>query len=208
MYQHAMLTLDSWLKDIPPSLLQKRAGLLSLRGAIETAKGNMSEGLDLFNRAIKIFRKGKNTADLALALVRRGNAYRLLGNYRDTLHDADEVIEYTIMDDNLQWIYADALRVKGLGLFRQGRTLQAIPYLERALDIYIRLNDTEMIPILFMETGVVYAETGRSSEALAAYQKALDMRKQSGNLAWQANLLNNLGVLYNRWEIMNKPLKL
>ncbi|MGA7192183.1 MAG: tetratricopeptide repeat protein [Anaerolineales bacterium] len=198
MYQHAMLTLDSWLKDIPPSLLQKRAGLLSLRGAIETAKGNMSEGLDLFNRAIKIFRKGKNTTDLALALVRRGNAYRLLGNYRDTLRDADEVIEYTIMDDNLQWIYADALRVKGLSLFRQGRTLQAIPYLERALDIYIRLNDTEMIPILFMETGVVYAETGRSSEALAAYQKALDMRKQSGNLAWQANLLNNLGVLYNR----------
>jgi len=79
MYQNAKLTLDSWLKDIPPSLLQKRPGLLSLRGAIETAKSNVSEGIDLFNRAINIFRGENNTADLALALVRRGNAYQFLG---------------------------------------------------------------------------------------------------------------------------------
>jgi LuxR family transcriptional regulator, maltose regulon positive regulatory protein len=196
MYQHAMLTLDSWLKDIPPSLLQKRAGLLSLRGAIEAAKSNVSEGIDLFNRAIKIFRKGKNTTDLALALVRRGNAYRLLGNYENAFQDAEEVIALTKLDDNLQWIYADALRVKGSSLFRQGQTLQAIPYLEHALDIYVRLNDSETIPLLIMETGVLYAETGRFSDAQAAYQKALGIWKQLGNFPAQANLLNNLGVLY------------
>ncbi len=40
MYQHSMLTLELWLKDLPPSVSQKRPGLLSLRGAIETTKGN------------------------------------------------------------------------------------------------------------------------------------------------------------------------
>ena len=140
MYQNAKLTLDSWLKDVPPSLLQKRPGLLSLRGAIETAKSNVPDGIDLLNSAIKIFRGENNTADLSLALVRRGNAYRILGNYKDAFYDANQAIELTSADDNLQWIYADALRIKGLGLFQQGHTVQASKYLERALDIYIRLN--------------------------------------------------------------------
>ena len=59
MYQNAKLTLDSWLQDIPPSLLQRRPGLLSLRGAIETAKSNVSDGIDLFNQCYKYISRGK-----------------------------------------------------------------------------------------------------------------------------------------------------
>ena len=198
MYQNAMLTLDSWLKDIPPSLLQKRPGLLSLRGAIEVAKSNVSEGIDLFNRAINMFRGENNTADLALALVRQGHAYWLLGNYVDAFRDANEAIELTSADDNLQWIYADALRIKGLGFFRQGHTLQAAHHLEHALDIYIRLNDVPTIPTLLMETGIMYSEAGEFVKAQNSYQKALETWRQTGNLIWQADVLNNLGVLYHK----------
>ena len=91
MYQHAMLTLETWLKDLPPSISQKRPGLLSLRGVIETIKGNASEGVQLFDRAITTFREDQDIPGLALALVRRGNAYRFLGNYKDAIQDADEV---------------------------------------------------------------------------------------------------------------------
>ena len=198
MYQNAKLTLDSWLKDVPPSLLQKRPGLLSLRGAIETAKSNVPDGIDLLNSAIKIFRGENNTADLSLALVRRGNAYRILGNYKDAFYDANQAIELTSADDNLQWIYADALRIKGLGLFQQGHTVQASKYLERALDIYIRLNDVPSIPILLMETGGMYSETGEFLKGQNSYQKALEMWRQTGNLIGQADVLNNLGVLYHK----------
>ena len=198
MYQNAKLTLDSWLKDIPPSLLQKRPGLLSLRGAIETAKSNMYDGIELFNNAIKIYRRENSPADLSLALVRRGNAYRFLGDYEEAFHDANEAMELVNTDDSSQLIYADALRIKGLGLFQQGHTVQAAKYLEQALDTYIRLNEVTSIPLLLMETGVMYIETGEFLKAQNSYQKALEFWRQSGNLNGQAEVLNNLGVLYHK----------
>jgi len=198
MYQNAKLTLDSWLKDVPPSLLQKRAGLLSLRGAIETAKSNVSEGIDLFNRAMRIFREENNIAGLALALVRCGNAYWLLGNYTEAIRDGDEALALTETNDELQWICADALRIKGISLFRQGETLRSALYLERALDIYIRLNDIPVIPTLFMETGMMYSEIGEFAKAQNLYQKAFEIWRGAENLTSQADVLNNLGVLYHQ----------
>ena len=132
---------------------------------------------------------------MALTLVRRGNTYQLLGDYKDATRDADEALSLVEADDELQWISADALRVKGLSLFYEGHTLQAANYLERARDTYIRLNDTHAIPALLMETGIIYAETGQYSKARDSYQKALEIWRRAGNLTWQVDVLNNLGVL-------------
>ena len=198
MYQHAMLTLDSWLKDLPPSLLQQRPALLSLLGLIETQKGYGSDGIILFDRAVDKFREEKDIYGLALTLARRGSTYRLLGNYKDAMRDADEALTLVEKEDKIQWIYADALRVKGLSLFHQGYTFQATHYLERALDICLRLNDIPVIPTLLMETGVMYAETGEFAKARNLYQKALEIWRRAGNLTWQADVLNNLGVTYHR----------
>ncbi len=171
---------------------------MSLRGLIETQKGYGSEGINLFDRAVEMFREEGDIYGLALTLARRGHTYQALGNYKDATRDADEALSLVEADDELQWISADALRVKGLSLFHQGHTLQATHYLERALDTYIRLDDTPAIPTLLMETGVMYAETGEFAKAQNLYQKALEIWRRAGNLAWQANVLNNLGVLYQQ----------
>lgn len=198
MYQHAMLTLDSWLKDLPPSIVQKRPGLLSLCGLIEPAKGNAGEGIKLLNRASAKFREEKNIPNLALALIRRATANRLLGNYQEAIDDAAEGIQLTENSDDLQMDYAAALREKGLSFFRQGHTLEASKYLEHALDIYIRLDDTHSIPILLMESGMTNAMLGQYNETKTAYKKALEIWKRIGNLSWQASLLNNLGFLHHQ----------
>jgi LuxR family maltose regulon positive regulatory protein len=196
MYQHAIITLETWLKDLPPSVSRKQPGLLSLNGLLETIKGNASEGVQLFNRAITIFRKDNDISPLALALVRRGNAYRFLGNYKHAIHDADEAEKLTENNDDLQWINADALRIKGISLYRQGQTLQAIAYLELALEIYVRVNDIPTIPLLLMETGMAYSATGSHTKAKESYEKALGIWRKMGNLTSQASLLNNYGFLY------------
>src|SRR5258708_4394785 len=41
MVQHALLTLESWLKDLPPSLTQRRPVLLSLSGAAQSTTGDL-----------------------------------------------------------------------------------------------------------------------------------------------------------------------
>ncbi len=104
-------------------------------------------------------------------------------------------MQLTEGNDDLQWIYADALRVKGLSLYRQGQTLQATTLLESALEIYIRINDTHTIPVLWMETGMAYLALGKYDDAKRSYEEALKYWRQTGSLFWQATLLNNLGVL-------------
>ncbi|CAG0962814.1 Serine/threonine-protein kinase PknK [Anaerolineales bacterium] len=195
MLRRALVTLESWLGELHPSILRKRPGLLSVRGAITYMKGNLHAGIHLLDQAARIFRSERNVAGLTLTLVRRGIAHRFLGNYDAALSDANETIELTETRDDLQLLYAEALRVKGLVLYRLGQARQSVEILERSLQLYTYLNDTSSIPILFMETGMVYQAIGNYVEAGNVYEKALRIWQKEGNLSWQANLLNNIGVL-------------
>ena len=133
---------------------------------------------------------------LTLTLIRRATIHRSLGDYQSALQDADEAIRLTEFRDDLQLFFADALREKGLSLYRQGQSRQSVKILEHALEIYIRLNDTSHIPLLMMETGMAYAAIGEEDETQRLLEQALQIWKQHGNLTWQANVLNNLGVLH------------
>jgi DNA-binding SARP family transcriptional activator/Tfp pilus assembly protein PilF len=197
LMSHALVTLDSWLNDLPPSILTKRPGILSIRGTIAYMKGNSKDGLELLNRAETNFRKTEETANLALTLVRRAIVYRFLGDYASALHDADEALQLTEASDSLQSIHANALRQKGLSLYRQGQSRQAVKILERALEYYSRIDDTSNIPVLMMETGMAYAALGKEDETIRLNNEALQIWKKEGNLTWQANVLNNIGVLHH-----------
>lgn len=198
MYQQAMLTLDSWLKGLPPSVVNSHPGLLSLRGNVEATKGNMPEGTRLLTRAVERFRQDRDVPGLALALARRGNVERMRGRYDEAMKDLEEAAELTEGSDELQWIYADALRGEGNCLFRQGRTLQSMHLLEHALSIYMRIKDAPTIPLLLMETGMVHAAIGDYQEARNSYERAWEIWRENGDMLRQAFLLNNLGVLHQQ----------
>jgi ATP/maltotriose-dependent transcriptional regulator MalT/two-component SAPR family response regulator len=192
----ALVTLETWLKGLPPSVRSTRPGLLSIQGIIEYMKGNLQDGLDLLNRAEAIYREMADPLGLSLTLVRRAAAHRFLGDYPAALQDAEEVIDMTASSDELQFIFADALRQKGLSLFRQGQSRQSVKVLERALEIHVQLDDFSHIPLLMMETGMAYAALGKEDETKRLNEQALQIWKRNGNLTWQANTLNNLGVLH------------
>jgi ATP/maltotriose-dependent transcriptional regulator MalT/two-component SAPR family response regulator len=196
MLQRALLTVESWLNDLPPSFLRTHPELLSIRGTVAYMKGDLREGLKLLDQAEQIFRQGNEPSPgLILTLVRRATAYRFLGDYVASLKDTDEVIRLTEANDEAQMYHAEALRVKGLVLFRLGRARQAVEMLEKSFELFVRLNHQPSIPILSMETGMAYQAVGNYVEAGVAYEKALQIWEKEGNLSWQANLLNNLGVL-------------
>ncbi len=196
MLQRALLTVESWLNDLPPSFLRTHPELLSIRGTIAYMKGDLHDGLNLLNQAEHIFRKGgENISGLSLTLVRRATAHRFLGDYAASLKDADEVIQLTEASDDLQMHYAEALRVKGLVLYRLGRARQSVEVLEKSFELFFRMNHEPSIPVLLMETGMAYQTIGNYAQAGTAYEKALQIWEKEGNLSWQANLLNNLGIL-------------
>ncbi len=103
------------------------------------------------------------------------------------LHDADEALQLTESSDQMQPIYANALRQKGLSLYRQGQSRQAVNILERALEFYTHIEDTTNIPVLMMETGIAYATIGEIEKAKGLYNEALQIWRKKGNPTWQAN---------------------
>jgi len=193
----SMATVDTWLKDLPPSILTSRPGILSIRGVMEYMQGNLRAGLELINQAEKIFRETDDINGLAITLIRRATVHRFLGDYMAALSDAEEVLEISETSDQLQMIYANALRQKGLSLFRQGKPKQAVKSLEFALEFYVRQNDIYNIPVIKMETGMAYRVIGKLDETKRLYYEALEIWKKEANLTWQANVLNNLGVLHH-----------
>ncbi len=133
-----------------------------------------------------------------MALVRRANTFWALGRYEEAIRDAEEVLQRTEGTDRLQWIFADALRIKGTSLFRQGNALEALSHLQQAYDVYQRVEDTATMPQVLMEMGMLNSVIGNYTESKSAFEKALKLLRDDGNLSLQATLLNNYGFLHQQ----------
>jgi LuxR family transcriptional regulator, maltose regulon positive regulatory protein len=194
----AFVTLEGWINSLPPSLLRTRPGLISLRGALLPMKGGLKESNDLLNIAVAIYRKNEGSPGLAQALIRRAHTLRLLGKYEASLKDVEEALVLAGTDLSLQTLYAEALRIKGLNLYRLGQSRSAITELEYSLLLYKELKETGSIPMLLMETAMVHAAVGSVELAKTSYQQALKILHAEKNLYLQADTLNNLAFLYHQ----------
>ena len=197
MLQSALVTLESWINSLPPSMVQTRPGLISLRGPILAVKGNLHGSIELLDKAIEIYRKAQNVSGLTLTLIRRANTLRILGNYTTSLQDIDEALRLSSSDVSFQFYYAEALRLKGLNLYRLGESRQAVDSLEHSLQLYSEMKENTRIPTVLMETGMVHGAVGDIDSARNSYQKALSLRQAESDLYSQAEILNNLAVLYH-----------
>lgn len=198
MIQNAVVTLEGWINSLPPALVLTRPGLISLRGPILALKGRFQESRELLDKAISIYRKRHEPHGLLLALIRRANSYRLLGNYTSSLEDIEEALHLAESDPAFQSLYAEGLRIKGLNLYRLGDSSRAVESLEHSLSLYSALKETTVTPTVLMETGMVHLALGDVQSALHAYQEALELRKAERNFQSQAEILNNFGVLYHQ----------
>ncbi|RPJ26595.1 MAG: hypothetical protein EHM33_11005, partial [Chloroflexi bacterium] len=198
MLQTALVTLEGWINSLPPSIVRTRPGLISLQGAILAMKGNLDQSNDMLSSAVARYRKSRDVSGLTLALVRRAHTLRLLGNYDPSLKDVEEALQRAGSDTDLQAVYAEALRIKGLNLFRLGQSRRAGEELEHSLSLYTELKETGSIPKLLVETAMVHATTGDVESAKALYQEALQIWRAEKNLYSQADTLNNLAVLYHQ----------
>jgi len=193
-------TLGDWLDRLSVFILRRNPRLISLQGVVAHIRGETQAGISLFDQAEQSQRAMNSTEDLAVTLVRRAAAFRDSGNYARALSDAEEAIAITSGRENqsAQYNLAAALRVKGMALFRLGRTTESVEWLENSLSLFSTVNDQSYVPIVEMELGAVHNILGENEVAIKFYLSALKSWEASGNLGWQSTLLNNLGVLYHQ----------
>jgi LuxR family maltose regulon positive regulatory protein len=192
-----LITLQTWLEDLPTSLLQERPSLLSLKGALLCALGEGNKALTLFNQAIPELRNNGDVSGLALALVRRAAAYRLVGDYVNSIQDADDALQLGKDKQELEPIWAEAERFKGLGYYYRGQVTEAAQFLDDALKRYEKLDEGLSVARVQMELGMTFRAKANYLEAQSFYEQALAIWRRANNLPSQASALNSLGVLYH-----------
>jgi ATP/maltotriose-dependent transcriptional regulator MalT/DNA-binding SARP family transcriptional activator len=192
-----ILTLASWLDELPESGIRENPALLSLAGYISLVKGQVQYALDQNYLAENLYRVRGDLAGLAYTLVQRSWAHRLKGDYHSAVNDAEESIQLTVGQQDHEYYYAEANRMKGLALFRLGQANLASECLENSLKIFTHLRRDKDVPLLQMELGMTRRALGDLASAKTNYEKALDAWQKQGNLTAQTTLLNNLGVLYH-----------
>jgi LuxR family maltose regulon positive regulatory protein len=193
-----LLSLSEWYGECTDSDYKDHPELLSMLGSLRAMRGQVEEGLICLEKAIPRLRGQRDRGHLIRSLLRRSDAYRLLGRYQKAIEDAMEALALTRSSRKRIQQHAKALRALGINYYHIGSMVKARGHLQRALVIYQTLNDTHNIALVSMELGLVLTYMGEYKLAEESYTRALDLWSASGNLVWQANLCNNLGVLYHQ----------
>jgi ATP/maltotriose-dependent transcriptional regulator MalT/DNA-binding SARP family transcriptional activator len=196
--QNTGRVVETWLRDLPPSILKNHPRILSVSGTLKLIKGDYQGGITDLDLAIEAFRKTEDTPQLALALVRRSSGHRYLGEYQVSIHDADEAIRLIENRDDLQSLHAEALRIKGASLIRFGQSRSGLKCFETSLDILTRLKEQKKIPDILIDIGLVYQGMGNTFEAETTFKKVLHIWRQESNLWFQSVLLNSMGIMFHQ----------
>jgi len=189
-----LTTLAEWLEGLPDSF-SRRPALVSLRGAVLAVRGRSEDSLALFDQAIQAFETGSDPLNLAFSLTRRATVHRLLGHYDLSLADMNRALEVVREIPAGATVRADALAGMGTAHFHLGNLTAALNWLNEAHQAFEEINDGESTAKTDMQIGMVTKALGQYQDAERAYRRALNYYQASGNLIWQANVFNNLGVL-------------
>lgn len=192
-----LITLSNWFDQVPGEKLQTAPELISIQATILLVRGDVAASIKLLDRAIEGLKKSHKESDLGRSLNRRSIANNHLGNYVESLQDADEAIALTENKPGLESIRAEAFRMRGLSLFQQGDLLGSLDALNNSRYLFESFGNKEDIAGVLMELGIAQRRLGNFDSAEKAYQDALERWQTSGNSMWQANVLNNLGFLQN-----------
>lgn len=190
-----LVTLSEWMEKLPAHLVDNKPELVSIRGSIAMLRGEFAASLSLLNRSIEAM-QGADMADgLGYALIRRSAVNRHMGHYQEARQDAVDAINLTQQPGGNKQQYAEALRSEGLVYFQIGELKSALEKLEQS---YVRFSemhfDSDAAKVL-VDIGCVYEALGDINQAEACFSKSLAFWQKANSALWQANLLNNIGVI-------------
>lgn len=190
--------LERWIDELPTQFKSRQPEILSLYGNVNMMLGNVENGRQLLTRSIEMAESNGDTILQIRSLVRRAAAHRFMGDSQASLDDAEEALARIAQAKAVPAdVYAEALRTKGICLGLLGQPHEALEWLERSLREYEVLNEPHSTTMLLMDLGLTHMNVGHYETARRQYNQALEYWREENNTIWQANLLNNLGVLYH-----------
>jgi signal transduction histidine kinase/CheY-like chemotaxis protein len=210
-----------WIGSILQSAAANQQEVTSLRQKLETVSNDnerisilldLSEKLETDSaqkalqfaiQAKELAEKTDNQAYLSNALVKIGNAYLSLNEFRDSKINYDKALELLQQlnskepnrdDFNLQ--LAETYYGLGLACYYLGNFEQSVILYQDALRKYMAFNDRQKVANIYQNMGLVHYDLKSFDTSLEYYFKSLELNEKLNNKTNIAGLTQNIGLFY------------
>lgn len=194
------------------SLLVIKSACLNNIGYIDQNRGNITDALTFYHKALKIQEEIGDKSGMAQSLNNIGYVYQLekdaaktLSYYEESLKLREEIgdqrgIAETL--NNIGYLYRsfgdpncksqirDACSKLGLN--------KALEFYKKSLEVKVSIQDSMGIAISYNNIGSVYRVLEQYDDALSYFEKSLLIRKRIEDKQGEAIALNNIGSVYYR----------
>jgi tetratricopeptide (TPR) repeat protein/CHAT domain-containing protein len=178
--------------------LQNTAETFSNLGIVHWDQGEYDKALEYITEAKKVETDNNLKKNLGADFNNEGLIYKSAGNYDKALASIEMSIKIA-REINDKRSEAIALSNRGLILRIQGSNAEAVKDYQAALKIYESVKFKEGTASCYLGLGKLYEVVDRDyKKALDHYEKALALYQELGNLAYQAETLNQIGRVLKR----------
>ncbi|HEX9758460.1 MAG TPA: tetratricopeptide repeat protein [Nitrospiria bacterium] len=164
-------------------------------------KGNLSEALTYYQKALKVYRDANRPREIATTLGNLGNVYGSLGKLEEATLCYKEILSiYSDLEDewgigrtlvNMGNLHADAgNRERGEAYYLEGK------------DILERLGDSQGLSTLYQNLGLLTRDQKRFEEALSFFKTGIQHSRRTSDAIRESSILASIGKTY---LLMKKP---
>lgn len=170
------------------------------RQACDCKSANPLEAINLFSRAMNLYKEAGSADSLAVAdcLTWMADCHYFSRSYQDCLQCAEKATEIYQNLNKSDVNLPQAMKWAGLALEGLGQTEEAIEYFERAI-VAFKANCPSNDPILidcYCNAGEVYNKTGQFQLALQRFQQAVTALALENDLEIEATAHAGMGTAF------------
>lgn len=164
-------------------LPEQRGTLLIQRGYGEMKMGAIERGIVDFEQSIQVARDHDHASLLARAQLARGRAQSTQGKFDPALDDYLDAYQICLkINDFFQtaWILGDISYIHAL----KGNQYAALESCLASLELWEELDSPRGLASAYVNLGEIYVRFNQPADALAYYNKALDIFASQDDLEW------------------------
>ncbi len=145
--------------------------------------------------SISYYKKANNLKQMALSIMNKGNLSLWQSDNKKALLNYFEALKIT---EKNKFHYQSGLLYKNIGVVfsNQNKQKEALDYANKALTVFLNLQDDEQIAGAYINVGNCYYNQYDANNALENYKKAEKLSVKMKNLENLSLVYNNIGSVY------------
>ena len=190
----ALMRCAKELDDLKTPLAEATAN--RSRGTVEYLRGNTSEAMKQFERALALYKEQGNRQGVGRVMNNIGMVHALIGEYAKALEYYERALA---ISSDIGDKVVEASLASNIGLVNRntGNIAAALEHFHRALACYQELEDLNGVAGATCNIGLALSDIDDYPSALDHFHRSLELSTQLGNKNFAANAICNIGSIFD-----------